>query len=219
MSEKRHDICANNTNGFEDRKSLLETATGAGTKPMKEEDIVGESDSVAYSTPREEGRTAMSRLVNTVDFLCFVYNVCFRTLVEEHKICDEKDLNRKVDLSLAESPYNVRRSRQNDHTEYHVLESSYMKDMTKVHGDVMKLAAEGHMSCFAVQFALWYKALALIEKTMTVSGNIVAWASLRMRIVRVRSYGQCLAERTVLCIIILWLETINKQQSRSLQCI
>lgn len=69
---------------------------------MKEENITDESNTVASPTPRKERRAAMSKLVREMAPFCFIYNVVFSNLAEQHELMVGKNLIGKVSIDLAD---------------------------------------------------------------------------------------------------------------------
>lgn len=57
------------------------------------------------------------------------------------------------------------------HAEHDALDLSDMRYLARVPGDVIKPGAHGHMLCSALQFDLWYKALALKKEERAGTRN------------------------------------------------
>lgn len=76
----------------------------------------------------------MSKLINKMAPFRSIYKTDFRNLTKEHDLVVGKDLSAKVDLSLTNPSYNVRRDRNSSHPKYDLLGSRYMKDMARVMG-------------------------------------------------------------------------------------
>lgn len=53
----------------------------------------------------------------------------------------EDNLSGEMNLVLSDPPYNAQRSRIDDHADYDVFGSNYVKNMTKVLQNVMSLIA------------------------------------------------------------------------------
>lgn len=104
---------------------------------------------------------------------CFIYDVEFRNLVEEKKHDVEVDLTRKVDIILADPPYNVRNDQKYDRAEYDTVGSNDMRDIARVPEDVLKPGEHRPVFCTAPQFFLLYRTFALENvKTGTVAVTI-----------------------------------------------
>lgn len=78
-----------------------------GSDVLKEEDIVYGIKPTAFWSLNKEERTAVSRLVEGVGSLCLTYDVEYRNVADKHVLGTRKNLRRKVDLVLADLPYNV----------------------------------------------------------------------------------------------------------------
>lgn len=88
------------------------TAIKAPSKEPKEEDIVDDVLPAATLGLSEEGKAAMATLVKWRVPVCEAYDVEFRNVVEEHELGAGEELDGKVDLVVADPPYNVRRGRE-----------------------------------------------------------------------------------------------------------
>lgn len=121
---------------------------------MKEGYIVNESEPATFSTLRKNERTAMSKTVEVVAFLCSTYNVDFKAVVENHKFGVREGLSLKVKLLLANPPYSLRMDRDDPHAKYNVLKSNDIKEMVKTLEDVMKLGVHVNVFCYALHFTV-----------------------------------------------------------------
>lgn len=69
----------------------------------------------------------MSKLAKAIASLCFIYDVNFIILVEEHGLSVGEELCEMMDFVLADPLHNVQRDRNGNHTEYGVLDLNDMK--------------------------------------------------------------------------------------------
>lgn len=65
-------------------KSPLETEAGAHVQDMNKEDIVNEIEPTTSSTLSKDQSTAMSKLVNNMVPMCFIYDMDFKKLSEKN---------------------------------------------------------------------------------------------------------------------------------------
>lgn len=126
-------------------KSLQASGAGWGAYDVKEANIMKDSEPAASSNLREETRTTMNKRVRAMAHLCSIYNVHFKTLVEEHELVVGYNLSETVDFSLAYSPYGVQKDLNDNHKRYNVIVSIDMKDILKVLEDLMKTGSHGHV--------------------------------------------------------------------------
>lgn len=101
----------------------------------------------------------MAMLVKEMAPLCALYDVDFRNVLEEHELVAGEKMNGKVDLVLADHPYNVRRDREERNADHYVSALEDIKDMASVLEEVMKPEGHGDWFCSVLQFAIWYRAL------------------------------------------------------------
>lgn len=72
-----------------------------------------------------------------------------------------------MDFVQVKSSYSVQTDRNDYRAGYEVFDSSKMKYMAKILGNVSKPAAHMHVSCSAIQFELWYRALSSEERRVS----------------------------------------------------
>lgn len=77
---------------------MLQAGAGAAALDIKKEHLVDECKPAASFISSDAERTAMSRPVNAIAFLCSIFDVDFGNLVEEHDLGARKDLSWKVDF-------------------------------------------------------------------------------------------------------------------------
>lgn len=85
-----------------------------------------EIGNAASSTLSEEARTFPNKLVKDMNSLCFFYYMNFRSVADVHEGSVGTDQCERVDFSLADLSYTVRKNRNDHHEEYDVLDSSDM---------------------------------------------------------------------------------------------
>lgn len=88
---------------------LLETVARSGSQEMKEEDSSYDGEPAASSTLSNKGRTPMSRLIEEMTSFCSFFDVNFKHMAEEQKICTNEYRTGKVEVVLAEHRYPDRR--------------------------------------------------------------------------------------------------------------
>lgn len=108
----------------------------------------------------------MSKLFEAMASLCFIYNVDFRTLMNEHELCVGEHPSGYIDFLLANPPYNVQRDLNDAHPAYNVFNVNDMIDMAKVLEDGMKPVKHRHVFRSTLKFSSWYKALLLEQKSL-----------------------------------------------------
>lgn len=96
---------------------------------MREEDLVDNCESAAFLTLSKTESTEIGKRIKSMAPSCFIYNVNFRTLVQEHKLDVEDDPGMKGDFLLADHLYNVQKDQNNDQTAYYVFSLIDMKNM------------------------------------------------------------------------------------------
>lgn len=131
---------------------------------MKEKVIADDSEPAASSTLIEKWGTVMGNLIKAVAFLCSIYCVNFKTLVEEVTPSFEEDRSKKVYFVLADPPYIGRMDQKVDHAECDVFGLKDMEDTSKVLGDVINPERYRHVFCSDLQFYLRYNVIALEKK-------------------------------------------------------
>lgn len=94
--------------------------------------------------------------------VCAVYDIQFRNVVEEHEPAAGEKLNGKVELDLADPPYNVRRDREEENAERNVFALEDMKHMAGVLGVVMKPGEQAHP--FVLRCSLRFVTLLFLQR-------------------------------------------------------
>lgn len=149
---------------------------------MKVEDIGYESKSTASSLLSRKGDGCNDHARQSDGFLVSLSRRGLHKFGGEHEHGVREDLGRRVNFVLASTLHEVRVNGKDDDAGYDLFRSSGMNETTKVLGDVLKPGEQKHVSCYALHFALGYKALSLEEKkSESVTGNIPAKAGLSAR--------------------------------------
>lgn len=131
---------------------------------MEDKGVMDEIETAASSSLREEGKTGMSRHIKEMVSACSISEVNLKTLAEEPKFGAGDDLSGKVELVLADPPYNVRIYVNDDHSEHNLFELIDMKQIARVLREIIRPGAHWHVFCPALQAALWYNALAFEKR-------------------------------------------------------
>lgn len=69
---------------------------------------------------------------------CFIFDVVFRNLVEEHKLAVGKDLTGKINYVREIQLFQIQRDQNDVRAAYDLFASNDMKHMTKVLGAIME---------------------------------------------------------------------------------
>lgn len=125
----------------------------------KDKTSVGEVNLVASFTVRGKESTGMKKPLRSMVPMSFPYDIDFENSVQEHKLGAGEDINRKVDSVLVVPPYNVRRDRNAENSEYDVITSDDMRGIAKVLGDLMKPEFYDNVFCSSLPLDLYDKAL------------------------------------------------------------
>lgn len=91
--------------------------------------------------------------------VCFIYNMDFQNLVEEHKVEFGDSLLGAADLVLMDHPYNIWRVPEDQHSNHDRFSIASMKLMVSLCRKVMKPRSHDHMFSTALQLASWGKFL------------------------------------------------------------
>lgn len=179
-----------------------------------------ESDPTASLALSEELKTAMSRLVQAMAALCFLYDVDVINLGEKHELDVGENQTGKLDFVPVDLCFNIRKDQNRAHVVYGVFDLNNFKDMVKVLGDYMKSGAPGHLFRSALRFAHWYEALASEQNE---ARDTAAKDSIEGRFQSDENEGVELQpvfeiEKSLLRYKFLWLELINRQRLRSVRC-
>lgn len=104
-------------------------------------------------------QAAIKKLVEAMAPVCCIYDVDFRSMVEEQDLDEGEDMSGRVDFVLADYTYNIRRNRNDRNSDHDSFLLQDVMEMDKILGDFMKPRAHGHVLCSSLQSANWYKAL------------------------------------------------------------
>lgn len=77
----------------------------------------------------------------------FIRNVSFKDLEDEYELDNDSVSTEKVNLVLADPPYNIRSARGQSNSAYNAFLKTDIEDAVKLIGNVMAPGARGHMFC------------------------------------------------------------------------
>lgn len=100
--------------------------------------------------------------------ICSFHNAEFRELLDEQELTHRESLFSSVhresmlafvNLVLIDPPYNVRRSRHDDNSEYDLLKSEDIAEVVELCARKMRPKGHDHLFCSALQFNQWHRVL------------------------------------------------------------
>lgn len=118
----------------------------------------------ASTSQAKAAKKTISVVLEAMKFVCSVYDVNFRTLVETHGDVAGDLLEEKVDFVLMDPPFNIRYAHHMGHSSFDVPTPENMSDLLEFGSRELIARAHRHSFCSWMQLSEWYKKLQCVRQ-------------------------------------------------------